>query len=465
MANDGTLTGTGVVLDGTLPTGSTAASVTTPSGSCPVTGSTFRCTIGSVAPGASVPVTIRVTAPATPGVVTTSIQVVSSGGDTVTANDSASLTTTVRVPAPPGTVVLDEFERTAPSGGGLGTTDTGQPWTVHRGAFTIDAGQAAPTAGSTSVASVDPGFLFGTYEVTITEGGAEQFWIAVRVLDGANYYRLGRDPWNANYRLSKVVNGVEQPLFANFTRVAWAPQDGDVVRIVLRPDDGIYVYVNGQHIIDAGDQQFVDVAGFGFVTANTAPRFDGVSISPVLQAFPISDTFSRADSSTLGTPEVGSAWPWRSWVGGPWAVTGGRARHTWTTYGMTAIDASTEAAGVQARFSVIGSQQWVVFRHAEDGSYYRFGAPSGGTYRVQFIRNGAVTATVPVTRLVSRVVTAGDVVQVVQRLDGNVELRVNGVVTHRFKDTVNNVRATSYGMAANGTVARLDDFAVTLPPG
>jgi hypothetical protein len=287
----------------------------------------------------------------------------------------------------------------------------------------------------------------------------------VRVLDGANHYRLGRDPWGSTYRLSKIVNGVEQPLYANFTRAAVTPRDGDVVRMVLRPDDGIYVYVNGRQVIDAGDPQLMDVAGFGFATAAAAPRFDGLSISPVLQAYPVADSFSRADASTLGTPEVGSLWPWRSWVGGPWGVSGGQAHHTLSSYGLTAIDASTEAAGVQARFAVIGAEQWVVFRHAEDGSYYRFGAPSGGAYRVQFVRDDSLTATVPVTAVATRYPAAGDLARVTQRLDGSVEVSVNGVVTHRFTDTVTNRRATSYGMAALGSTARLDDFAVTLPTG
>jgi hypothetical protein len=311
---------------------------------------------------------------------------------------------------------------------------------------------------------VDAGFAYGTMEATVTAGASEPFWLAFRVVDANNYFRLGSDPWSGNYALSKVVGGVERPVAINFTRAAVRPHDGDVVRLVLRPDDGIYVYVNGEQIIDAGDTQLLDVTGFGFATASAAARFDAFEVSSVLQAFPISDTFSRPDASTLGAPEVGTRYPWRAWEGPSWALRSGRAGYSSIGYGLTAVDAATEMAGVRATFAVLGEEQWLVFRYGEDGSYFRFGAEAQGLYSVQLVRNGSIVPVpVAVETLASRTPAAGDDVSVTQALDGLVEARVNGVLIYRFTDATTNRRATIYGMSASGEVPRFDNVAITPP--
>ena len=315
-----------------------------------------------------------------------------------------------------------------------------------------------------SIAAVDAGFSFGTYEVTIADGAAQPFWLAFRVVDANNYYRLGAQPWSGEYQLSKVIGGVEKPLGFNFTRIGVKPANGDVVRLVLRPDDGIYVYVNGHEIIDAGDQELIDATGFGIAAKSTAPRFDGVQVSQIMEAFPISDTFSRADAETMGTPEVGTRYPWRNWDGW-WGLQGGRAYNATPGHGIAAIDSATEMAGVGARFATTGAEQYLVFRYAEDHSYYRFGGSAGGSYAVEFVRDGEVVALpVAVQTVATRNVAAGDVVKVVQRLNGAVEITVNGVVTHRFTDATTNKRATIFGLETSGNQARFDDFTITLPP-
>jgi hypothetical protein len=233
---------------------------------------------------------------------------------------------------------------------------------------------------------------------------------------------------------------------------------------VIRPDDGVYVYVNGQQIIDAGDTALMDVTAFGLGTRSTAPRFDGLQISSTLEAFPINDTFSRPDAETLGAPEAGTRYPWHNWVGPQWSVTSGRAHYSSVGFGLTAIDSATEMASVRATFAATGHEQWLIFRHAEDRSYYQYGADATGQYRVDFVRDGeTVSPPVPVQAVAARTVAAGDVVEVVQRRNGLVETRVNGTVTHRFTDTTTNARATIYGMATSGMSARFDNFAITPP--
>lgn len=462
--NAGTAAVNGAVIDGVLAAGLSAITVTAPGGSCPTDGNTFRCSLGQVTPSQDIEVLVEATAPSSAGQVVSSVHVSHSGTETETANDSADLTTVVRLPAPPGSVVTDNFDRAAPADG-LGNADSGEVWQVLQGAFTIDAGEASSTTGATSLAVVDAGFAFGTYEATVIAGATERFWLAFRVQDSGNYFRLGADQWSGYYTLSKVTGGAVRAPAINFTRANVRPRDGDVVRLVLRPDDGIYVYVNGEQIIDAGDPELMDATGFGLSTASTSPRFDGLEVSSTLEAFPIADTFSRPDAQTLGAPEVGTRYPWKSWEGPQWAVSGGRAHYTSTGYGLTAIDTATESASAKVTFSTPDEEQWLVFRFGEDRSYYRFGALAGGQYAAEFVRDGSTVAPPVQIQVVNAVDLApGDVVEVVQRLGGAVETRVNGVVTHRFTDPSTNVRATIYGLATSGESARFDDFAVTPTP-
>jgi uncharacterized repeat protein (TIGR01451 family) len=460
VVNAGSTPATSTAVHGTLPPGLDVASVTPSQGSCSVAGSTFDCSLGTLPGGTAANIVLAAAAPASPGVIVTSVQGSHAGDEANPVDDQASWSTTVRPPTALGAFMSDGFDR--PTGSPLGTTDTGQPWTIHHGGFQIDGGRAAPT-GASNFASIDGGFEFGTYDLTLAAGASERWAIVFRVVDPSNYYRLTTNSTTGTYDVEKVVDGAPTSVAVRFVRAGVSPQNGDAIRIVLQPDDSIYVYVNGEQIIDSGDQQFVDATGFGFVTHSTAPRFDDLRVSSVVQAVPVFDTFSRPDATDLGTPEVGTRIPWRTWVGSPWGVDGGAAYHPGLGYSMTAVNASSEAASVRARFTALGSEQWVVFRHAEAGSYYRFGGLDGGAYQVQFVTPSGVTTTVPIEQVSSVPLSPGDLVEVVQRIDGRVETYVNGVLTHRFTDLVTNRRATNYGMATSGSLARIDDFAVALP--
>lgn len=462
VANVGTANADSSVLSGSLPAGTSGITLTPSAGSCTSSETTFSCSFGQLAPGGSRTLQVRATAPPAAGATTASVWGQTSSTDGEPTNDRASLSTTVRPPTPPGAAVRDDFDR---ANGPLGTTTSGQPWTVHTGDLAVVGGRAGAPTAATSSASVETGFAGATYDVTVAAGATERWWLAVHVQDAANQYRIGPDPGTGEYRLVKILNGVERPLYASMLRSHVRAADGDVLRVVVRPDDGIYLWVNGQHVLDAGDPDLLDATGFGFGTASAVTRFDDLVVSSALEAYPVSDTFSRADSTdTLGTPESGSLQPWRVWLGSPWAVRSGHAAPL-STGGLIALDASTEAATLRARFSAVGAEQWLVFRYAEDGSYYRFGAGVGGQYQVQFVRGYSVQPPpVPVQTLNPPVVAAGDEVAVVQRFDGSVQLTVGGTVTHLFTDTVTNRRATIYGLAAEGGLPRFDDVSIVPAP-
>ena len=268
----------------------------------------------------------------------------------------------------------------------------------------------------------------------------------MRVVDEMNYYRVGADPSTGYYRLQKVIGGVERPMYANFNRANRLPQDGDVLRIVMRHDDSIYVYVNGELIIDAGDVELMDVTRFGLITASTAPRFDDLTVSSIVEGMPVSDTFSRADNAeTLGTPEQGSRFPWSPVTAGPWGITAGRAHAVWSgTENCRDDRPGTESPRVRATFSTLGPEQWIIVRRAEDGSYFRFGAVPGGHLPAR-AHPEPRSRLDPGPAAQLSVVAAGDVVEVVQRLDGTIEGVVNGQVTHRLVDATTNIHATGVG--------------------
>jgi hypothetical protein len=465
VTSDGVGAAEQVMVEGALPEGLSNVALATSSGSCALLGSTFSCELGDMVPGSDASIVITANAPTTAGTIVTTVAATHSDPDAHPSDDQASLTTRVRTPAPPGATVIDSFDRPSDADGTLGVADSGQEWVTHQGAFQIADGEAEPATSNMSITSLDAGFAHGTYEVTVTEGAAN-FWLALRVIDSNNYYRVGPDPWNGIYRLSKVVGGVEQQMYANFTREWVQAQDGDVIRVVTRPDDSIYVYVNGEHIIDSGDQQFLGETGFGLITNGAAPRFDHLVISSVVQGMPVSDTFTRPNTTAgLGTPEEGIRIPWRVWRGGPWGIWDNQARATWSGYNLIGTDASSELATVSVRFASLTGQQWLVFRFAEDGSYYRCGGTGTGKYNIRYVRPDGtnVVPPVPLQKFSPPVLQAGDVVQVVQSPDGTVECRVNGITRLRMVDPTTNRTATIYGMATNGTAARFDDFLVTPP--
>jgi hypothetical protein len=282
-----------------------------------------------------------------------------------------------------------------------------------------------------------------------------------RVMDSNNYYRLAPDV-NGFYALRKVVNGVLQPLQFGFTRAQVTPSPGDRVRIVTRPDDGVFVAINDQQILDFGDPQFMFETGWGLASIGAAASVDEFTVSPRMEGYPTLDNFDQPDGSLLTRPTAGSKYHWQTELGSAWVATTGRARPTSTGYTYVWVDTSTEQATVEAKLVQQGLGAWVIFRFDElTNTYFRFGQ-SMGAYQVEFM-NHDVTGTMPVAvqALGAPVPQAGDVIRVHQHPDGTVECSVNGVVTHRFVDNTTNVKWTLNGLAAQGSQAAFDDFRVT----
>jgi len=100
VTNNGPSAATGVTIADPMPAGNTFVSATTTQGTC-TGGAILNCSIGTMAAGASVTITL-VTTPSTVGAQTNTVNVVGTRPETNTANNTASATVqTVGVITPP----------------------------------------------------------------------------------------------------------------------------------------------------------------------------------------------------------------------------------------------------------------------------------------------------------------------------------------------------------------------------
>lgn len=453
IANDGTATATAATATVTPPAGVTGVTMSSPAGTCSPTGGTWTCPLGSRAVGSVATISVNATAPAEPGTVSLLASATAAETDTEASNNTASASVTVRAPAAPGEVVVDDFNR--PDAATLGDADTGQPWSTWTGGFGISKGAAAPTGGAVGMATLDPGWTYGTYEVRVTAGAAANaFSVVIRGRDAGNHFRVGPDS-SGHYRIWKVVGGSVQSLQFNTVRADVPARDGDVIRVVNRPDDGIFVSVNGLHVLDAGDQALLSESRFGLAAASVAVRFDAVWISQVMSSgVTTADTFTDPDGTPLdgSLSESGTHYPWRASPG--WQT---HAGHLLVQgYGFTWVDTASEvakAARVEVRSGT--AEAALVFRYAENGSFYRFGHEAGGDYVVERVVGGQSTVVVRSTVAPQAV----DNLEVRQGPDGRIECLVNGVPVASFVDATFNRRETGYGLEGNG--AAFDAFSIT----
>jgi len=430
---------------------STVTIVTRPA-ECLPQGANLHCELPGLAPSAvkQFPFSLR-TADTLPlsGSATATVS-----GDTFPIDDSASWTNSVL----PAGSVIDGFDRSN-TGSGLGVSPSLHTWNTPLVGFRILSGTAQADA-SGALAFVNTSFSYGTMEVVLGDQAATTA-ILFRVVNGTNYFRLAADA-SGYYALRKVVDGVVQNLQFSLTRESIRPLAGDVVRIVTRPDDGVFVTVNGTHILDAGDQVAMHATGWGLASVGGPASAGDFFVSPRLEGLATVDNFVLPDQWPLGAPNVGVKYRWHEWLGPAWVTISGQAKPSSSQYTYTWIDASSEQPKVEVKVAAQGQGAWLVFRFDEfNNRYFRFGQ-TGGIYRVEFVEDASPLAMpVPIQTLATPAPQNGDILRVYQRPDGFVECSVNGIVTHRFTDPSTNIRSTANGLASLGSSAGFDDFKVT----
>ncbi len=277
----------------TVPSGLSGVSVTSTVGSC----TTTTCQLGTLAPGASATITVHAVAPSQPATVTLTVAA-SSPGATNTTDDTRSETTTVQAPPPSGARVVDGFNR--PDSGTLGTTDTGQAWTVWAGSWGVSGAKAAPAAGGYSLAVVDSGGSTGSVSAVLAQPSPE-FWLVLRASDGANYWRFGR--WQSGpYQLQQVANnGLGNPTLSVTATVTPAP--GDVIVCNLR-SPGLGCSVNGTAVVATTDTFNASASRVGFAvwdpSASMTTRFDDLTVADLTVAADLAVGLSDLDPVLTG---------------------------------------------------------------------------------------------------------------------------------------------------------------------
>ncbi|MDQ4088903.1 MAG: DUF11 domain-containing protein [Actinomycetota bacterium] len=455
VANTGNRTATATSVSVSVPTGLASPSVASSVGSCSGAGGSWTCALGDRAVNTTATITVSGTAPTTTATLTLTATATSAEEDADPADNSASAAVSVRAPPPPGSVVLDSFDR--PDAPTLGSTETGQAWTTWAGGFGISNGTAAATGAGANIVTIDPGWQFGTFEVRLAAGAAQPFSLVLRGADAANHFRIGRDA-SGFYRMWKIVNGaVRDPQFL-IVRADVVPRDGDVIRITNRPDDGIYIAVNGRHIMDGGDVDLLTKYRFGFAASSTSVRFDSLWISQTISSGTTTvDGFNDANGVVINQADSGTLYPWRMEIG-YWATASGRARLESPGYGVAWMDTSSELGNAKVTVATEQREAWLIFRYDENGSHLRCGRAAGGTYAVERVANSRSEA-IPGVAVSERRAQANDVIEVRQGLDGRIDCLVGGTVLATFKDTSFNVRTTAYGISGDSG-AQFDDFAV-----
>ncbi|MGH3487556.1 MAG: CARDB domain-containing protein [Actinopolymorphaceae bacterium] len=441
--------------------GGTIGSVTAGASTCQSAGSDLTCDLPDLGPGETADVQMAVELPAEPGDVVVAMAATLTAEDRTPADNAHSRTIRVRNPVMPGAGgVTDAFER-PDQVSGLGVTETGEPWRVIVGDAGIEDSQARPVDGDSTMAVIDTAYAFGTFEISWPSVSG-QFWTVFRVVDASNYYRFGPDSSASGYyRVQKVVDGQPQGLAFGQVRRQLRASPGDVVRIAQRPDDSIFISVNGEHVIDAGDQQFMDASSYGILLDGTQVRADDLVISSVIAAFPVTDEFDRADGPDVGVPTSGVRYQWQRWRGHEWSVGDGELYNSAGDYGVLMLDTSSEAADVAVTVTEASGEFGVVHRFSESGTFLRFGTFGGTGYQVERV-TGYDTVEVPAALVAHTPVTPADGqrLEVRQQLDGTIEYYVDEVLAYSLIDSSTNPRGGHYGVTASSDDARFDNFHV-----
>lgn len=461
VRNDGPGPAQGVALTSTVR-GDVADLAGAAGSTCTSVGSALTCAVGDLAPGATAQVAFSARALDVPATYEIVVEAAGAPADIDPATDVASSRIDVRSLAAPGEVFLDDFGR--PDSPTLGNAPGGRPWRMVNGSVGIVGGRAAKTGGvGYATALIDPGFTFGSLEVTVASGAADGFHVLFHARDAANHFRVGPD-WTGNYRVDKIVNGQWRNLQFGQLRANVAARDGDVIRVVVRPDDGWFLSVNGVHVADGGDLDLYEEFHYGLAAASGSVRFDDLSIRQTLSTGIVTiDTFSRADGTVLEgqAPSSGTQFDWRAPYG-YWVHRSGGVVLESPGGGTAVLEVGSELADVSVTVRGAHEEAWLVFRGEEAGSAYRFGRRAGGRYEVQLVDTSGEQAPLPVEVSVVDWLTAGDGdrLTVEQSSDGRVRGYVNGTLVLSFVDPLTNAHASRYGVAGSMGVA-FDDLVVT----
>jgi hypothetical protein len=158
----------------------------------------------------------------------------------------------------------DSFARA--NAASLGTSESGQGWTSSAGTFTISGKGAVPASATNTRAHVNVGMADAKATVEITGPTNVQHWLVARLVDGANYYRLGIS-WDGRLSLEKVAAGAVTTLA---TVLPSAPVSGTEISLQCS-GSAIQAYVDGVLTSTVNDSTHVGTS-FGIQASTTSAK-------------------------------------------------------------------------------------------------------------------------------------------------------------------------------------------------
>jgi hypothetical protein len=162
-------------------------------------------------------------------------------------------------------IVYDGFDR---ADGQLGVAPTGQSWENIFGNLVINGGHVVNPNGTSNARSVIQTGVSNcriSLSVPVIRPGTR---IAFRVTDAQNYFTFQME--SGHFRLYRFVSGTATLIGNNN---AYAPQDGDVMQVVLN-GDSIKCFVNDNLVFDVIDTFNVGATKHGIAINSSEAKVD-----------------------------------------------------------------------------------------------------------------------------------------------------------------------------------------------
>lgn len=159
----------------------------------------------------------------------------------------------------------DSFARA--NAASLGTAESGQVWASSAGTFTISGRGAVPTSSANTRAHFDVSVVDAMATVEITGPNTVQHWLVARLVNGANYYRLGI-AWDGRLSLERVTAGAVTILA---TVLPSAPASGTEISLKCK-GSALEAFVNGVTATSVNDSTHAGTS-FGIQASATSAKF------------------------------------------------------------------------------------------------------------------------------------------------------------------------------------------------
>lgn len=169
-------------------------------------------------------------------------------------------------------VASDAFNR-PDNASSLGSTDTGQVWTVHTGTWGIQSQRAYTPVGTENYATIDAGLNNFSAQVQLAVR-VNRSGLVFRFVDSANWIRFVLS--SSTVFLQRRVAGSTTSL----SSFAVTPTDGDVLKVIVIGNQ-IRGYYNGELKATVTETSFAGSTLIGMESAGSSCRLDNFIVEAI----------------------------------------------------------------------------------------------------------------------------------------------------------------------------------------